>query len=97
MGHDREPVGHTCPEVNEGLEKVAGINKSIDQAGDFLHGLGRLLESLRKSNQALREWGNEEAERVDELESRVDELESELAGMRSQLREAAKREAAKQT
>lgn len=87
--HRREPVKHTCPDIDYCLgelrvirDGIAWVSKNTDTDVDSeiraIDNLDSGLEQLRSSNAALREWGTEEANRVDELESQLDESESAL-------------------
>lgn len=90
MSHNREPIRHTCPDIDKWIKSIkVDIVKDrdlknmdheslFDAASSMSSELERCieyLESLRKSNDKLRCWGIEEAEKVDKLES---EFESNL-------------------
>lgn len=77
MSHDREPVRHTCPDVDAALDHVSSSTRVLNDAEDSLRSIGRILEDLRKSNEKLREWGCEEADRVDELKQEIEDLKSD--------------------
>lgn len=77
MSHDREPVRHTCPDVDAALDHVSSSSRVLSDVEDALRSIGRLLEDLRKSNEKLREWGCEEADRVDELKQDIEDLKSD--------------------
>lgn len=85
MSHPREPIKHTCPEIDK---YIRWIKRSIVKDRDLKNMDERelfdtasamsselkycidYLESLRKSNDTLRKWAIEEAECVDELKKK---------------------------
>ncbi len=91
--HDREPVGHTCPDVDGVISAVSRVSDMCDMENfaskedaedtlnrmiDALHCVRPAMERLRTNNSTLREWGNQEAGRVDELETELLHSESKL-------------------
>ena len=87
--HKREPIAHTCPDIDKVLKSVSKIEKlsntngreDEDQLKDIISdiefeisNINDLMEKLRRSNDELRAWGIEEAEKVDELELQIEEL-----------------------
>ena len=88
--HHREPIRHTCPEIDEivkGIIEIQKVTKNYDRIEDIddlqniisqteniLWGFEDRLEELRRSNDTLRDWGVLEAEEVDRLENEVYEL-----------------------
>lgn len=97
MSHNREPIGHTCPDIDRLVKGMDEINKLIrgyekehepenlkeiiSQIEGILWNYDADLEQLRHSNDALRNWGVSEALDVDRLESRIEELEKELEAL----------------
>ena len=71
MGHYREPVKYTCPDIDRVLSKIEDAKTILVDAISILKGLDRELENLRSDNDALRDWGAYEANRVDELEEEL--------------------------
>lgn len=87
MGHPREPIKHTCPDIDELLKDLNKIKamlrnyESIDEVEKLkdllseiettLWGFDTKLEELRQSNDVLRKWGIREAEKVDELQEEL--------------------------
>lgn len=85
--HNREPVKHTCPDINKlikGLDEIAKMIKGYDRIDDVddlkdiisdientLSDYDSTLEDLRYANDSLREWGINEAEEVDKLENKL--------------------------
>lgn len=63
------PVKHTCPDINDVIEK----------SKTFVNDIIYDLEKLRKSNELLREWGYEKEKEVEELKSLVEDLEYEIS------------------
>lgn len=83
MKHEREPIPHTCPDIDKYIKWIKmEIWKDRDlknlSESDLFDAASRMsstlddcigyLEELRKSNDTLRKWGIEEARRVDEME-----------------------------
>lgn len=91
MRHKRDPVRHTCPDVDGALNDVSSATRELEDAVSTLGGIGRRLEELRKSNEALREWATEEAERVDELEREMDDLRCDHDNEMRDMRDRAER------
>lgn len=86
MAHSREPVKHTCPEIDDliknhneviktikGHDRIENSEKLIDIISDVEHliwDFDSKLNVLRRSNDSLREWRSDEAEKVDDLEQK---------------------------
>lgn len=83
MQHHREPIKHTCPDIDKYIKwiKMEIIKerdlRNMDEKELFdvacsmsskLEECIDHLEELRKSNHTLREWGIEEARNVDSFE-----------------------------
>lgn len=99
--HKREPVSHSCPDIDSVLGKLHSIeklcnykdNEDIDELqlrlseiGDEFRGRwDRDIENIRECNSKLREWGSEEANRVDELEGIVYDLEKEIESLKEEI------------
>ena len=89
MGHYREPIKHTCPDIDKYIRRIKNVltternlrtyehdellASAIDMSSE-LESCIDYLEELRSSNDTLRQWGIEEAEKVDELELQIEEL-----------------------
>jgi uncharacterized coiled-coil DUF342 family protein len=87
MGHYREPIKYTCPDIDKLIQGLDEINKLIrgydklDEVDDLKDLIGDIenilwdydskLEELRKSNDELRSWGISEAKEVDRLEFEI--------------------------
>ena len=85
--HYREPIKHTCPDIdklikgqNEILKLIKNYQKidDVDEFKDIISDIENILwdfdnelEKLRSANDALRDWGISEAEEVDKLESQI--------------------------
>jgi uncharacterized coiled-coil DUF342 family protein len=84
--HAREPIGHTCPDIDKYQRSIKSIlyrdsvirkmepDELMDAAismADELRDCIEYLEKLRASNDELRRWGIDEADRVDELEKEI--------------------------
>lgn len=93
MKHDREPIKHTCPDIDKYIKwiKMEIVKdrdlKNMDEKELFdaassmstqLESCIEYLEELRKSNDTLRTWGIEEADEVDSLNNYIAELENKL-------------------
>jgi hypothetical protein len=94
MGHHREPIKYTCPDIdrlikgqNEIMKLIRNYQKidDIDEFKDIISDIENILwdfedkiEELRRSNDTLRNWGISEAEEVDKLEDKVFVLQNEL-------------------
>jgi len=92
--HHREPIRHTCPDIdklikgqNEIMKLIRNYQKidDIDEFKDIISDIENILwdfedklEELRRSNDTLRDWGISEAEEVDKLEDKIYALENEL-------------------
>lgn len=90
--HHREPIKHTCPDIdklikgqNEIMKLIKNYQK-IDEITDFKDIISDIenilwdfeseLEKLRNSNDTLRDWGISEAQEVDRLEDKIYILET---------------------
>ena len=87
MSHQREPIKHTCPEIDryirwikqaivkerdlKNMEERDLFESASSMSSELQECIG-YLESLRQSNDTLRKWAIEEAERVDELEKELE-------------------------
>lgn len=84
--HNREPIAHTCPNIDKLIRQIKRNTYSDRQlkqmdydelfkiASDMsseLENCVEYFEEIRKSNETLRNWGIEEAEKVDQLEQYV--------------------------
>jgi vacuolar-type H+-ATPase subunit E/Vma4 len=92
--HDREPIQHTCPDIDKVVSAIEKVNKWIyklrgnedeetlrDLLSDIsneLWGMDTIMEKLRKSNDDLRQWGIEEAEYADRLQEKYENETSEV-------------------
>ena len=92
--HHREPIKHTCPDIdklikgqNEIMKLIRNYQKidDVDEFKDIISDIENILwdfedklEDLRKSNDTLRDWGISEAEEVDKLEAKICVFENEL-------------------
>ncbi len=87
----REPVRHTCPDIDklksyieQAVKECKKDYDSLDQAKDgfdiinyWIDDIPNELERLRDANSSLRDWGNALLDKVKELESENERL-SEL-------------------
>ena len=92
--HYREPIKHTCPDIdklikgqNEIMKLIRNYQKidEVDEFKDIISDIENILwdfdnelEKLRSSNDALRDWGISEAEEVDKLEDKIYVFKNEL-------------------
>lgn len=90
MGHYREPIKHTCPDIDKLVKGIDEINKMLrgyeklneaDDLKDLINNIENTLwdfdtklEELRRSNDTLRDWGISEAEQVDKLEEELSKV-----------------------
>ena len=65
--YSREPVGATCPYIDEVIAFLGDNPEAIE-----------LMEKIRAMNGKLRDWGNEDANRVDELEGEISDKDKEI-------------------
>jgi chromosome segregation ATPase len=92
--YSREPLGHTCPRVNNAQSEISGIVNDLESvdcseedkvilndAITSLNSLSEDLENLRTDNSTLRDWGNEEAKKADDFEKELDETRDQLSEM----------------
>ena len=84
----REPVRHTCPDIDElkryievAVKECKKDYESLDLAQDgfsevlyFIEDIPNELERLRDANSSLRDWGNALLDKVKELESENERL-----------------------
>ena len=87
----REPVRHTCPDIDrlksyieDAIKECKEEHDSFDTAKDgfsdilyFIEDIPNELERLRDANSSLRDWGNALLDKVKELEYENERL-SEL-------------------
>ena len=76
INHDREPIGHTCPDIDYLQRNILDVIKNLstfENASEIsdLKEVHDGLEKLRKSNESLRVWGIEEAKEVDKLNANL--------------------------
>jgi hypothetical protein len=90
--HYREPINHTCPDIDklikgqneimkliknyQKIEDTEDLKDIISEIENILWNFDNELENLRKSNDTLRCWGISEAEEVDKLENKIYTLEN---------------------
>lgn len=87
---DREPVGQTCPIIDEAKDCVSllyDITSSYDDKFqecdinviDFnLRRIKTILEELRSANSSLRDWGNNWVDKANEFEREIDTLKDDI-------------------
>lgn len=88
--HHREPIKHTCPDIDalikgqneimkliknyQRIEEVEDLKDIISDIENILWDFEGELEKLRTANDTLRDWGISEAEEVDKLENDLYDL-----------------------
>lgn len=88
--HYREPIKHTCPDIDRliknsneilslikgysNIEDIEELKLIIGDIENLIYGFDSELEDLRRSNDTLRSWGIEEANNYDKLELKYEEL-----------------------
>jgi hypothetical protein len=91
--HPREPIPHTCPDIDKIVKlcknikstgKLGRYEYTIEELTDIIDNMTSdaddiedLVEKIRYSNDELRRWGNDEATRVDELELELEDIEKQ--------------------
>ena len=85
MGHNREPIGNTCPEINEVIKKLDQIKSWCNDIIFYCETAKSDMEDLRRANDTLRGWGNDEANDRDEAECRISELELKIEELKEEL------------
>lgn len=88
--HSREPVGHTCPDIDKVLKELDAVKRLCKLRGnedegdlksiieDIEHELWDTdyqVEKIREDNILLREWGTTEAAEVDDLNEEMSKIE----------------------
>lgn len=85
MGKYREPIRHTCPDIDAVVEKakeIQNICKSPDddheynywRISDLTSDIISQIEDLRSSNSTLRDWGNDINDELERVEEERDDL-----------------------
>lgn len=86
MGKYREPIGHTCPDIDvivNCAKEIQSICKSPDDddheynyrfISDLTSDIISQIEDLRYSNSTLRDWGNEINDELEDVETERDNL-----------------------
>lgn len=82
----REPVGHTCPQIDKLLSHLGACVGYEFTQGDLAFATSE-IEALRTDNSVLRAWGNKEQETADEHEKNAADLEDELNRLKQDHRE----------
>ena len=94
MKHEREPIKHTCPDIDRYIKWIKSeivkdrdlrnmeekeLYDTASSMNSQLESCIDYLEELRKSNETLRNWGIEEADEVDSCKNYIEELENKIA------------------
>lgn len=86
MGKYREPIRHTCPDIDvivEQAKEIKSICKSPDDSehefnyrciSDLASDIISQIEDLRSSNSTLRDWGNDINDELERVEKERDDL-----------------------
>jgi TolA-binding protein len=85
MKHNRQPIGNTCPSIDEVIKKLDQIKSWSNDIIYYCDMAESEIEDLRQANSQLRYWGIDEAERVDELEEKTSELELKIEELKEEL------------
>lgn len=100
--HKREPIRHTCPDINKYISSIKAEitswstidNMDHDQAIETAKAMNSelercigYLEELRSSNDTLRQWGVTESSNADEFETNVNVLEEEVEDLKNKVEE----------
>lgn len=97
MGKYREPIRHTCPDIDFIVEKakeIQGICESPDEddheynyrhISDLTSDIISQIEDLRSSNSTLREWGNDINDELERVEKERDDLQQTVWNMESDI------------
>ena len=96
----KEPVKHTCPDIDrlkKNIEEAVSIceqeyytlDTAIDGFDDVVYNISSIpdeLEDLRSANSSLRDWGNALLDKVNELESTVSKMEDDIYELEYQIK-----------
>ena len=90
MGKYREPIGHTCPDIDVIVEKAKEMQSMCKSPEDDDHEYNyrcisdlaseiiSQIEDLRSSNSTLREWGNDINNELEDAEAENDKLQQKI-------------------
>jgi hypothetical protein len=86
MRHRREPIGNTCPEIDNVIRRLDQIKAWCNEIYHYCELAESEMEDLRMANSSLREWGYDEANKADELEDKVADLEYQMEELKEELK-----------
>ena len=86
MGKYKEPIRHTCPDIDVVVEMAKEVQSICESPEDGEHELNyrfisdlasdiiSQIEDLRSSNSTLRDWGNDINDELERVEEERDDL-----------------------
>jgi chaperonin cofactor prefoldin len=83
--HYREPIGNTCPQIDEVMKKLDQIKSWCNDIYRYCESAESEMEDLRTANSTLREWGIDEANQVDVMEEQISDLEYQIEELKKEL------------
>ncbi len=72
MSKYKEPIGHTCPIIDEVISAIRAANWDDTYWGE--RDLIRSMEKIRDANGTLRDWGNELVLEIEMLNIEINKL-----------------------
>lgn len=90
MGKYKEPIGHTCPDIDAVVGKAKEIQSICESPDDGEHELNyrwisdlasdiiSQIEDLRHSNSILRDWGSDINDELEDVETERDNLQETI-------------------
>lgn len=87
----REPVGHTCPDIDHVITNIYNTIKELNEVNryldssvlssciNYLDGLESTMETIRSANDKLRDWGLESNSIIEDLEEEICHLEDKIS------------------
>lgn len=76
MRRNNEPVGHTCPMIDEIISAIESVD--WDDTYWTKNDLIDTMEKIRTANGTLRDWGNEKCKECEELEKEIEYLQKDI-------------------
>lgn len=80
-----EPVGHTCPMIDQVVGFLSDLNMEGKITDSDTKYYTKLLEDIRRANDLLRQWGNEKCAEVELAEDRASDAEGKATDLQYRL------------